>query len=48
MDFIFDQLSFGKRVKGLTMVDVFSKHALEFDYGLNGFREIQILENVVI
>ncbi|MBC7428531.1 MAG: hypothetical protein H7336_07970 [Bacteriovorax sp.] len=48
MDFIFDQLSFGKRVKGLTMVDAFSKinHALEFDYGLNGFRVIQILENV--
>ena len=48
MDFIFDQLSFGKRVKGLTMVDVFSKinHALEFDYVLNGFRVIQILENV--
>lgn len=48
MDFIFDQLSFGKRVKGLTMVDVFSKinHALEFDYGLNGFRVIQILENI--
>lgn len=48
MDFISDQLSFGKRVKGLTVVDVFSKfnHALEFDYGLNGFRVIQILENV--
>ncbi|MBC7538492.1 MAG: hypothetical protein H7281_06710 [Bacteriovorax sp.] len=23
-----------------------SNHALEFDYGLNGFRVIQILENV--
>ena len=41
-------MNFGKRVKGLTVVDVFSKinHALEFDYGLNGFRVIHILENV--
>jgi putative transposase len=48
MDFISDQLSVGRRVRGLTVVDVFSKmnHALEFDYCLNGFRVIQILENV--
>lgn len=48
MDFMFDQLSFGKRVKGLTVVDVFSKinHVLEFDYGINGFKVIRILENI--
>ncbi|MGZ3809999.1 MAG: integrase core domain-containing protein, partial [Bacteriovorax sp.] len=48
MDFMFDQLSFGKRVKGLIVVDVFSKinHAFEFDYELNGFKVIRILENV--
>lgn len=48
MDFIFDQLSFGRRVKKLTVVDVFLKfnHTLEFDYGTNGVRVIQILKNV--
>lgn len=46
MDFVSDQLSFGKRVRGLTVIDVFSKinHALQFDVSLTGFKVIQILE----
>lgn len=48
MDFVSDQLSFGKRIRGLTVIDVFSKinHALQFDTSLNGFKVIQILERV--
>lgn len=48
MDFVADQLSFGKRVRGLAVIDVFSKinHALHFDISLTGFKVIQILENV--
>jgi len=48
MDFVSDQLSFGKRVRGLTVVDVFSKRnqALDFDFSLTGFKVVQILERV--
>lgn len=48
MDFMSDQLSYGKRVRGLTVIDVFSKinHALQFDFSLTGFKVIQILERV--
>lgn len=48
MDFVSDQLSFGKRVRGLTVIDVFSKRnqALDFDYSLTGFKVVQILERV--
>jgi len=42
------QLSYGKSVRGLTVIDVFSKnnHALKFDFSLTGFKVIQILERV--
>jgi len=48
MDFVSDQLSFGKRVRGLAVIDVFSKRnqALDFDYSLTGFTVVQILERV--
>ena len=48
MDFMSDQLSYGKRVRGLTVIDVFSKinHVLQFDFSLTGFKVIQILERV--
>ncbi len=48
MDFVSDQLSFGKRVRGLAVIDVFSKRnqALDFDYNLTGFKVVQILERV--
>lgn len=48
MDFVSDQLSFGRRVKGLTIVDVFSKRnqALDFDFSMTGFKVVQILERV--
>lgn len=48
MDFVSDQLSFGRRVRGLTVVDVFSKRnqALDFDFSMTGFRVVQILERV--
>ena len=48
MDFVSDQLSFGKKVRGLTVIDVFSKRnqALDFDFSLTGFRVVQILERV--
>lgn len=48
MDFVSDQLSYGKRVRGLTVIDVFSKinQALHFDVSLNGFKVIQVLERV--
>jgi putative transposase len=48
MDFVSDQLSYGKRVRGLAVIDVFSKinQALHFDISLTGFKVIQILERV--
>lgn len=48
MDFVSDQLSFGRRVRGLTVVDVFSKRnqALDFDFSMTGFRVVQILERI--
>ena len=48
MDFVSDQLSYGKRVRGLTVLDVFSKinHALHFDFSLTGFKVIQVLDRV--
>jgi putative transposase len=48
MDFVSDQLSFGRRVSGLTIVDVFSKRnqALDFDFSMTGFRVVQILKRV--
>lgn len=48
MDFVSDQLGYGKRVRGLAVIDVFSKRnqALDFDYSLTGFKVVQILERV--
>lgn len=48
MDFVSDQLGCGKRIRGLTIVDVFSRmnHALEIDKSLSGARVVQTLEMV--
>lgn len=48
MDFVSDQLSFGKRGRGLAVLDVFSKinHALHFDFSLTGLKVIQVLERI--
>ncbi len=46
MDFVSDQLADGRRVRGLTVLDVFHRKnvALEFDSSLTGNRVVQILE----
>jgi len=48
MDFVSDQLSFGRRIRGLAVLDIFSKinHAIDFDFSLSGFKVVQILERV--
>jgi len=48
MDFVSDQLSFGRRVRGLGVVDVFTKinKELEFDFSLSGFRVVHVLERI--
>ncbi len=48
MDFVSDQLGYGKRIRGLVVVDVLSKMnmALDFDYTMSGFRVVQVLERV--
>ena len=48
MDFLSDQRSFGIKVRGLTVIDVFKKRnqVLDFDFSLTGFRLVQILERV--
>jgi putative transposase len=46
MDFVSDRLRDGRRVKGLTVVDTFSKenHVLEFDTSLTGERVVRLLD----
>jgi putative transposase len=48
MNFVSDLLSFGQRIRGLTVVDAFSKRnqALEFYFSMTGSRVVQILEMV--
>ncbi len=50
MDFVSDKLRDGRRVKGLTVVDTFSKenHVLEFDTSLTGERVVNLLEFAVL
>ena len=50
MDFVSDRLRDGRRVKGLTLVDTFSKenHVLEFDTSLTGDRVVKLLEFAVL
>jgi putative transposase len=50
MDFVSDRLRDGRRVKGLTLVDTFSKenHVLEFDTSLTGERVVSLLEFAVL
>lgn len=50
MDFVSDRLRDGRRVKGLTLVDTFSKenHVLEFDTSLTGERVVNLLEFAVL
>lgn len=48
MDFVSDQLACGKRIRGLTIIDVFSRfnHAVELDRSLSGMRVVQCLEKI--
>ncbi len=48
MDFISDELASGRKVRGLTIIDVFSRYCprIEFDYSLTGKRVIQTLEEI--
>ncbi len=48
MDFVSDQLACGKRIKGLAVIDVYSRinHVLELDKSLSGMRVVQCLERV--
>jgi len=48
MDFIHDALSYGRKIKGLTIVDLFTKEspAIELNYSLSGFGVIAVLERL--
>ncbi len=50
MDFIFDRLANGRRIKIFSLIDEFSKEclALEADTSISGVRVVQILESVAI
>lgn len=48
MDFVSDQLLDGRRIRGLTVIDVFSRHChrVEFDTSLTGARVTQTLDQI--
>ncbi len=48
MDFVSDQLSDGRRVRGLTIIDVYHRKnlALDFDTSLTGVRVVQNLDRI--
>lgn len=48
MDFVSDQLACGKRIRGLTVIDIFSRHnhTVEIDKSLSGVRVVQSLEKI--
>ena len=48
MDFVSDQLADGRRVRGLTVIDVYHRQnlALEFDTSLTGVRVVQTLDRI--
>ena len=48
MDFVSDQLVNGLRIRGLTILDIFSRynHAVELDRSLSGKRVIEVLERI--
>ena len=48
MDFVSDQLSSGKRIRGLTVIDIFGRynHAIELDTSLSGKLVVAILEKI--
>jgi putative transposase len=50
MDFVSDQLSYGKPFRSLTIVDVFSKvsPSIEVDHSLTGLRVIRALEQAIV
>lgn len=49
MDFVADQLSYGRRIRGLAVVDIFSRFnvALDFDYSMSSFKVVQVLERAL-
>lgn len=49
MDFVFDALSTGRRIKCLTVVDDFTKEAVGIlvDHGISGFRVTRALDEMV-
>ncbi len=48
MDFVSDQLGYGRRIRGLAVLDVFTKMnmGLDFDFSMSGFKVVQILERI--
>lgn len=48
MDFVSDQLICGKRIRGLTIIDIFSRynHAIELDSSLTGRRVVETLDRI--
>ena len=48
MDFVHDALSSGRKIKGLTIVDLFSKEspAIEINYSISGFAVIAVLQEL--
>ncbi len=48
MDFVHDSLASGRKIRGLTIADLFTREspALEIDYSLSSFRVISILERL--
>lgn len=48
MDFVSDQLASGKRIRGLTVVDIFGRYnlAIDLDTSLTGARVVQTLERI--
>ncbi len=48
MDFVHDALASGRKIRGLTIVDIFTREspAIEIDYSLSGFKVICVLERL--
>ena len=48
MDFVFDALSTGRRIKCLTVVDDFTKVSVDIlvEYGISGFRVTRALDEM--
>lgn len=50
MDFIHDALACGRKIRGLNIVDIFTREspAIEIDYSLSGFKVICVLERLKV